>query len=276
MNVIQSFYANTNDFGIFYQATYFTLSCLYAKQIGIDITLFTDYTFGEVVYPYNKIDYIFENTDIPNVDPLIWAWPKFIALDHCNRDTIHIDGDVFLQKPLCKQILTNINCDVLVQSQEHFQKGNMGWISTFEQIKHLVFPEWIEKKIPETMPNNGILCVKNEKLWDEYKKLYWSMAEQCTPGFITANGFCVPDIIFEQSFLEKLCEKNDYNIQYLFGTNEKEISINSKLFGYSHVCDGKKHLLKYTLRMIKKLDIKSWECLFSNFGFMFSEYFENN
>jgi len=71
MNIIQSFYANTNDFGIFYQATYFTLSCLYAKQIGIDITLFTNYTFGEVVYPYNKIDYIFENTDIPNVDPLI-------------------------------------------------------------------------------------------------------------------------------------------------------------------------------------------------------------
>ena len=31
----------------------------YAKQIGIDITLFTDRTFGEVVYPYNKIDYIF-------------------------------------------------------------------------------------------------------------------------------------------------------------------------------------------------------------------------
>lgn len=276
MNVIQSFYTNTNDFAIFCQATYFTLSCLYAKQIGIDITLFTDRTFGEVVYPYNKIDYIFENIDAPNIDPLVWAWPKFVALDYCDRDTIHIDGDVFLQKHLCKQILTNINCDVLVQSQEQFQEHNNAWTSTFEQIKHLNFPEWIEKEIPKTMPNNGILCVKNEKLWDDYKKLYWSMAEQCIPGFITANGFCVPDIIFEQSFLEKLCEKDNYNIQYLFGTNEKEISINSKLFGYSHICGGKKSLLKYTLKVIKSLDFKSWECLFSNFGFMFSEYFEDN
>jgi hypothetical protein len=72
MNVIQSFYTNSNnDFTIFLQASYFTLSCLYAKQIGIDITLFTDRAFGEVVYPYNKIDYLFENIDAPNIDPLV-------------------------------------------------------------------------------------------------------------------------------------------------------------------------------------------------------------
>jgi hypothetical protein len=100
------------------------------------------------------------------------------------------------------------------------------------------------------------------------------MAEQCTPGFIIPNNFCVPDIIFEQSFLEKLCTKDNYNIQYLFGIDENEISIKSKLFGYSHVCSGKKPLLKYTIKVIKELDIKSWECLFSNFGFMFSEYFD--
>ena len=38
------------------------------------------------------------------------------------------------------------------------------------------------------------------------------MAEQCIPGFITANGFCVPDIIFEQSFLEKLFRKQKKNM----------------------------------------------------------------
>jgi hypothetical protein len=118
MNIIHSFYSkNCDDFKLFTSICYFTLSTIYIKNNGGNIKLYTDSKFKEFIHaPYSAI--LLDLEDL-KINPLIWAWPKFIVLEKESLGTIHIDGDVFIKTPKCLDNLTFDESDCLVQGVEY-------------------------------------------------------------------------------------------------------------------------------------------------------------
>lgn len=291
-NLIHSFYGHNRnalefdhkreDFIIFYQNCYFCLSSIYAAQSGFNIDLYTNYEFGQLLdaAPYKDIHNVFEDHDeYAKIDPKIWAWPKFIALDMAPRDSIHIDGDVFLKDKKCKKHLNFNGYDVIVQHAETYDQSvyfKEFWTDTFESIKHLDFPTFIDKNVPESMYNNGVLGVRNKVLWNKYRDAYWYMYNQCEKGTIVKdkNSFCVPDIIFEQYFLKQMCDKGQYAVKsVLDGVTNKELCESAIKKHYQHICGDKIKRLHQCINLIRKKNIKCYQMLKSNWGDKYPEYF---
>lgn len=280
-NIIHSFYSHKcSEFEAFMQSCYFILSAIYANDTGLPITLYSDYEFGQCVQkaPYKKINGIFnDHENYAKIDPIVWAWPKFLSLDMCPRDTVHIDGDVFLKSGFKKSNIEYNGCDVICQHLElweHTQCFQTAWTETFNSIKHFDFPEDIVKDIPKAMFNNGVLGVNNNQLWKRYKECYWHMVEQSIPGSIHPEGWCVPDIIFEQYFLTQLC-KDEYKVKYvLTGNTSEDICNDATNKRYQHVCADKKRDLKICLAMIKLKNKFCFDSIKTIWSDKFPEYFE--
>ena len=259
---------------------YFCLSAIYCKSSGIDISLYTDYEFGQVLdkAPYENRHIVFDEYDkYSNINKFVWAWPKFIALDMVPRDTIHIDGDVFLKDKSCESILDFNGNDVIVQHLErsyHLSVTQSIYDSTYDAVKHLKWPDFIKNECPSCMPNNGVMGIKNETLWKQYKSTYWDMYNQCTPDAIVSDVYIVPDIIFEQHFLKEICDTYGYSIKYLLNGNTFD-DINKDAIDkhYQHVCVDKHVKLKYIISLIKKKDPICYESLRCNWENKYPEYF---
>lgn len=279
---IQSFYSgNCIDFTLFTHNCFFCLSSIYAKNSGIDIDIFTDYEFAQLIdrSQHKSVNILFDNHDeYAKIDSLVWAWPKFIALDRVSRDTIHLDGDVFLKDNSLLNRLTFDGHDVICQHLEH--KSQMiyqetSYQETFECIKHVNYPEDITKAAPEYMPNNGVLGISNEKLWTKYRDYYWQMCSQCPPGSIIPIGWCVPDIIFEQYFLKEICDKDGYTIKFLLtGKTLDELNNEAKDIHFQHICSNKYLHLQKCINLIYKKDKVCYEMIKSNWEDKFPEYFQ--
>lgn len=281
-NIIQSFYSyNCNEINLFTQSCYFALSSIYAYGSDMPITLYTDYEFKEILdyAPYKNISVIFDNhDDYINIDPLVWAWPKFIALDVVDRYSIHIDGDVFLKSNDLIQLLQFNGFDAIVQHLEsrlETQCYGSAYFDSFDCIKHLDFPKSVTKKVPDYMPNNGVLGVCNNKLWEKYRDSYWYMVNQIEKGSLQKEGWCVPDIIFEQYFLKELCDYYGYNIKYILkGDCIDDIIKDAANKNYQHVCSEKRQHIKKVLELIHKKDNRCYDALYSIWHDKFIEYFE--
>lgn len=280
INIIQSFYSgNCNDWNKFVQSCYFALSSVYSSSSNIPVTLYTDYDFKEILScaPYKNIVVCLEN-NYQNIDSLCWAWPKFIVMDMVPRNTIHIDGDVFLKDNSCIELLKFDNYDVVCQCLENRTYCDnlfATYSETFESVKHLNWPKNIIKEIPKCMPNNGVLGIRDEKLWEKYRDTYWEMIDQCTPGSIIPCGWCVPDIIFEQDFLKQICERDGYKIKYIIsGDSVEEMNQNAHKKHYQHVCSQKDVNLNKCLKLINKKNKRLYESLMSLWKDKYPQYFE--
>ena len=280
--IIQSFYSRIcSEEYKFVHNCFYCLSILYANESNIDIDLYTDYEFKELMdkAPYKNMNVIFENhNEYAKIDRLLFAWPKFVALDMTPRDTVHIDGDVFLKDETCKQLFIMDEYDCLTQHLEHRNDNPniyAAYGETYLSIESLNFPDFIDKRIPESMPNNGVLCVKNETLWEKYRDTYWLMLQQCPANSINPIGWCVPDIIFEQYFLLQICEKDGYKIGYAIkGKNEDEAMEYAIQHKYQHICHEKRMRLPQCLNLIKKKSPICYEMIKSNWSDKYPQYFE--
>lgn len=285
--VIQSFYScKLDDFNKFLQNCYFCLSSIYLRSSNIPADLYADYDFSQLCEfaPYDNNIVMFEDHDAyNNIDPYVWAWPKFIALDHVSRNVVHLDGDVFLKDASCKKLIDFDGNDVVCQHLEYKNVSN-GYVKTYEKsfksIEHLTFPDFIDKQIPKYMPNNGVIGINNDKLWKKYCDAYWYMCNQCTPGNININciesdGWVAPDIIFEQYFLKQICDKDNYSIKYiLHGNTLNDFNDDAARNKYQHICSDKVKHLSTCIKLIKKKDTRCYEMLKSNWKNKFPLYFE--
>ena len=260
------------------QNCYFLLSTLYAHNSDFEIDLYTDYDFGQLLEkaPYKNINIVFEEKDYSKINPLVWAWPKFVALDMVSRDTIHIDGDVFLKDNSCNLYFGNDDAICQHLEKDYHCKNYLNiWKKSYNSIEHLDWPAQITKGIPSCMPNNGILGIKNESLWKTYRDSYWHMCNQCGPRSVRNVGYCVPDLIFEQYFLKQICDKLGYKLGYfLDGDNSFELHNDAVKKSYQHVCSGKIADLQKCINLIKKKNIACYDMLKSNWGSLYPEYFE--
>ena len=282
-NVIQSFFSAflDNKWKLMH-ASYTMLSSIYGKLSDIPLTLYCDYDFKQILEKSHHKEVI-ELDEFKNplsylfIDPMLFAWPKFIALDKVPRDTIHIDCDVFLKDSSCIKLFDREGYDVMCQHKEKlvFSTVNQSYIDSFKSVEHLEFPDFVKKETPQSMPNNGILLIDNERLWNEYRDLYWNMVDKCKADPVRPVGYCCPDLIFEQYFLEQLCFRDNIPIKYAFPQEDfKEIYQCAIENNYQHMCSEKMDNLAKCIEVIKNKDTIAWESLKSNFGNEFPEYFE--
>ena len=283
-DIIQSFYSqNCSNYKMFLYNSYYLLSALYAYESDIDITLYTDYEFKVLLEksPYKNIKEFFKyKNEFADVDTQFFTWPKLVALDAVSRDTIHIDGDVFLKDNSCLRLLDIGNYDVMCQHLEVMGKTletDYVYNDSFNTIKHLNFPSFIEKKVPKCMPNTGVLCVQNENLWNEYRDTYWNMVKQARDNGLNPTGCSIPDIILEQQFLKEICDYRGYSMKYILdGSHYDEINKNAINNAYQHVCaDMKNVFLTKCLYLIKEKNKNCYEVLKSNWKNEFPEYFDD-
>lgn len=283
-NLIHSFYnKNCNIFKRFTYSCYFMLSAIYAKRINKPITLYTDYDFKEILNNdlYKDINLVFEHDY--NINSLFWAWPKFVALEYAGRNAIHIDGDVFLKT---YDSINHINsliesdCDALTQHLEKLQYSDdielqkSVYAKSFDAIKTISYPEFIKKEIPTQMPNNGILYIKNDTLWKQYYNLYFDSVYKCNDCIYLGPG-CCPDIIFEQSFLEHLCNHYGYKMKYFLDVKSSDDLItDAAKKHYQHVCVNKVNRLPLCIKYIKKFDIDTYNMIKFLWYKEFSQFFE--
>lgn len=263
MMIIHSFCKNPNcskeSFAI--HMYYFALSCVYAKKTGFNIRLHCDKETAEVLKfcPYDEIVIDLDSSECPH--PLSYAWPKFKAMKDEDLGNIHIDGDVFLKKPILKDILNFKNYDCIVQGIEIYSQNFSCWNDTKSFCNKLINPKFLKPKLLE-MYNCGTVGINNKTLKDEYFKVYNDCINFLSNHIdknINADVFnmhVIPDIIYEQQVLQDLCEYKNYTTKIIIpGNTDDDLVTYANKIGYQHVIGGtfKKlnlHLCKKVLEMI--------------------------
>lgn len=250
--LLHSFYSGVNDDkSLFINTITYTLSCLYAKKSGFSINLHTDEKGAKLLdhCPYDKIIVDLKKEDFPLAD-ILYAAPKFKAIENYPLGTIHIDGDVFLKKKGLQEILDFSDYDCIVQYTEAADKGLLKcWSYAQSALKNLTFPKWASREA-ERMYNNGVLGLNNATLKEEYIKTYWDMYNQFKTKGIKQG---VPDVIIEQQFLLNLCEKKGYTHKEVLTWGHANKMANQ--IGYQHLIGHSKyHEYMKILEKIYQLD----------------------
>lgn len=250
-------------------ACLYGLSALLCKKHGYYIKLYCDDMFYKYLKDtgiedlYDEIDLSVNNYPLPPKG--IYADTKFRAMQNEPIGTVHLDGDVLLFN---KNILNNIihtPFDVLIQHKET-KKNCSGtfWYESTQSLKNCDKPNWVNPVCNE-MYNCGVVCIKNEKLKQEYFDTYWKMYnEYSKKGAIDSNMPSVPDIIIEQQYLVDLCKYREYKVRTILP--ELYVHETAKNLGYSHLIgSGKFHHFTKVLKVIYKYNKEIYFKLKSKF-----------
>ncbi len=246
--LIHSFWSkNCDSCSFFVNIATYILSCIYAKRCGYDLHLFTDKTAEEYlkIAPYDSINTCLDELDSPAKE--IYAWPKFIALQQCPLDAVHIDGDVFIKKYIDFEIN---KYDVLVQDCEYNDHIWPGAEANLKSVQHIL-PNWANKN-STTMYNCGVLGVFNQKIKDIFCSNYWNMVQQYKLHAKHIKGD-IPDVIFEQKMLYDLSMHNNLRVKELLRFDYRNQDATS--ISYQHLIGYSKYkCISHTLKVLKNLD----------------------
>ena len=242
----------------------FTLSCIYAKQSGFDIVLYTDNKGASLLKdaPYDEIIINLENCQLPKEK--IFAWAKFEALKNEDGGVIHIDGDVFLKKPTLKNIFTFDDCDVIVQNSEiiGYEKW-YGWDNSTISFAKCEYPSFLPREC-NAMYNCGVVGFKDKTIRDEYTKYYHYLINQYNDKGIIIDS--VPDLVAEQQLLYHFCKYKNLKVKEVI--DYKNLQSSAKKIGYQHLLGMSKYKcfdkVKETLKNINvniynKLEEIKWD-----------------
>jgi hypothetical protein len=253
IRIVQSFRgANASGKWLAINTIMYTLSVMLLKKHGYYVKLYCDDAFYNSIYDicgsfYDEIDLSPNNFPAPSKH--IYADIKFRVMENEPIGTIHLDGDVFLFKSDILNNIINNDFDVLVQLKEsRLNTESKYWYGSSRSFMKCQKPEWAKSKC-DAMYNCGVVCIKNEKLKQEYFDTYWKMYEEYDKYGI--KEYTVPDIIIEQQYLVDLCEAKNYKVETILP--EIEPLSFARNIGYSHLIgEGKWKCLKETLKVIYK------------------------
>ena len=245
-----------NNVDLFMHASYFFLSCLYAKINGFHITLHTDEFGAELLKhaPYNEI--IIDIKKPEGLSDKFFAWPKFVALENSPIDAIHIDGDVILRSLYLKDLLwkpTDCICQCeenkLINKLINKMYGKIYNISA-EAMKDCWYPEWANREC-NIMYNTSVIGLFNNDLRKEWMDTYWKMTKEYKEKGNYIEGSC-HDIIVEQQFLRDLIIKKDYSCNFVIDEKEDfdKMNLEASSKGYLHVMNDKRRMLESCLQNI--------------------------
>ena len=166
----------------------YSIHCL--KKIGLNADLYTDSRGLEIFdcLPYDNIYVCLDELD--EYSERFWSAGKILSLEKAPLGAIHIDGDVFLQKPEILPILNMQGYDCLVQMQERLSIYMETYNHLLPMIKNAVgySIKGLDYSL-NTALNSGVFAFNNQQLKDDYIKGYWQMVEAChnSKNFMKVN-----------------------------------------------------------------------------------------
>lgn len=253
MKIVQNFKkVFDNELNNFLSSVCYTLSYLYAKSIGIEITLHTD-NYGKDLLDHLKYKKVYTTLEnVEKFDKRLFAYPKIYTIEREPLGVIHIDGDVFLKKESIKKLLDFKDYDVIVQSYEDKTKFGFGYDESIAEFKDVDFPLWASKSC-ECMYNTGLVGFNNEDIKRKFVYNYEKTARAYHKANVVKIQNACPDIIIEQKFLYDLTRHFNSKVKTLLDYDR--LDEHAKEIGYTHVLGTSKlYNLDKMIHKIYELD----------------------
>lgn len=201
---------------------FYELSIRLARQY-YPVTLYTDnYGAERLGHLVDEVKFLEKNPEF-----YIWSEPKFEAISREKGNFLHVDGDLFIDKPF------NLpDADVYYDHTEEvlyefYYKNNIENFDKYGVGK--VFPEWTTEYTGAF--NIGILGFKTEDIKNVYLDRYYKMKEWFFNEFPKDIEAPLISMTIGEHGLACICNKLGYDAVPL---NEHN--------GYLHMYSGRKHL----------------------------------
>ncbi|MCQ2337123.1 MAG: cysteine peptidase family C39 domain-containing protein [Paludibacteraceae bacterium] len=180
MNIIQTYWFQKKDINPYLNTGGFlspethwmswALSCMQLKQFFPSVELYTDRIGAEVFdsfeIPYTKINITHEEGVMNDVDPSLWSLAKILTYSIQTKPFLHIDGDVFLWRPLEKSFL---HSNVCAQCLEFNWDTYQDCLFDFNKVANTYRPEWMQYGMKEPSGYNaGLLGGNNTAFLNKY------------------------------------------------------------------------------------------------------------
>lgn len=267
---------------------FYSLSVAFIKRLGYTIDLYTDSKGKETLghLPYDNIYIILDNmNDVPECN---WAAGKIESLKYAKLGDVYIDGDVFIKKESCVDIIRKANrYDAFFQGHESISQLNNGdeyiYYSDNIALEDFDFPIGIPT-FGKDAYNSGVIIFNNQTYKDEFIKAYEYVLQQVVKNkFVNIrykiNPDCCLDIIMEQRFLYEIGKS--YKVGTLLdywkavdknAEGYKTINDQANEIGFQHVLGFKKYereeieKCKVTLKKINSQIYKDAEIKLKQFS----------
>lgn len=215
---------------------FYELSMKLARQF-YPITLYTD------EYGASRLGEFADEVKLLNKDPefYIWSEPKFEAISREEGDFLHVDGDLFIQKPFDLPYGDLYFDHIEYNLYEAYYKDNLNTFDEYGIGK--VFPEWTKEYSGAF--NIGIMGFRTNEIKELYLDRYYKIKEWFfneVPPYIRDSAI-VPSMTIGEHSLSCISK----------GHNWVSIPLN-EYNGYLHMFSGRKHipmfveLVKYRLK----------------------------
>jgi len=228
----------------------FANSVANVKKFGHEIVLHTD-KLGKELYGWLPYDEIHLTLDNHNVHERFWASGKILAQEAEPLHSVHIDGDVFLQKQEVWDLIADQKSDLIVQMIE--RDNTVASANSCYGINLNLVLSALNLNVPEgfnryqnSALNCGLVKFNNQKLKDRYIAGYKKMLEICSnePHFIKRiagdNNLC-PDLVMEQWWLKSVACYYGYKVKTVLPEWDENFQSESKRIGYCHVVGAEKY-----------------------------------
>ena len=230
-------------------------SVMFAKRNGLEISLYTD-TAGHNKFgflPYDDVVICLENH---NANTALWASGKIEAYQYMPQKTIHIDMDAYIKRPMCVELLEQLeNYDLIVQNKEYNYNTDPHYSYVVREVVNLVgehiteLPEF-DLSIDVHSYSCGFVGFNSEELKARYIEGYRILHDKITTcaGFAERNQAVCLDLIVEQAYLQMAATYLKKNVFGVLSSHYEENHAFSRKIGYTHLT----HISKYHPKVIKK------------------------
>lgn len=203
-----------------YNLMSWALSCHSLREHYDEVVLYTD-TFGKHVLidtlhlPYTEVNTIFDDFKCL---PQHWALAKIMTYSLQTTPFLHVDGDVYLPKPLTTNV---IDAELVAQNREigtSYYRSMMDRILSYPEI---YLPEYIQKGLSEKSVasyNMGIFGGSNLQFINDYCNEVFSFINinqmnnrEVRYAHIDCNVF------FEQVIFAVFADKNEKTVENVLG-----------------------------------------------------------
>lgn len=166
-----------------YHLMSWALSCLQLRQFYDEVELYTDalgkHLLVDVLQlPYTKVHLTLENIDLPTY---MWAIPKIITYSKQEQPFLHIDGDVFLWKPLDE---AKTQAPLVCQNLEYELNGPSFYSRILDNLLSIesdlsAWPSWIQQAASQELSafNAGVFGGYDLSFFQEHARLAFKFLE---------------------------------------------------------------------------------------------------
>lgn len=217
------------------------------------IILYTDSEGAKLLdhIPYDEVHVLKDFQSNPHFAASI----KFEAIKNMTSNDCLIDGDLFIQNPICVDLVSSyVKYDFVysffepnsfIVPDKRSVKFYDGLLVEMAKRAHLFTPPYnlIEDKNDICWPNTSLMKFNNMKLKNEYLEQYMKFKNGLN-GLNFKNVW--PDVIIEQYHMKCLLEHGKYSAKAMIENFPTEASNTYALsIGFTHLGGGKYHFTDY-------------------------------